>query len=336
MRFGEKRIEMSDYDLDELFSYVFNSQKYRVKLEKSIENNLWEYATVLVWKNIVLFMYEKLFQIKVLGNNLPEAFNGQLQNGNITVHNCFDFCCINDDSIYTNLHKIWNNVESNYKQMFKGLLDDRNSLSHVNRYEEEFNEQWFKTYFEKALRLVSYLQNLNNIQLSQKIYDFIEDNKTVQYFSEEDINYLLSQESYEDSRIINHILDFMNISDYPENLKDKLKHGVISTFLDSHSFAIALENGKRLVKLAAYYDAEELKEILTGVFEKQRIPNQITQSGEMENVFEELFDNTINLEGLKEDWKIFIDKLIESDEERYDKLKVKFLEIFGEEETAEE
>ena len=75
------------------------------------------------------------------------------------------------------------------------VLDERNRLSHVNRYEEEFNEQWFKTYFEKALKLLQYLQNLNNIQLSQKIYDFIEDNKTVQYFSEEDINYLLSQES---------------------------------------------------------------------------------------------------------------------------------------------
>ena len=336
MRFGEKRIEMSDYDLDELFSYVFNSQKYRVKLEKSIENNLWEYATVLVWKNIVLFMYEKLFQMKVLGLDLPEHIKNKFDNLNITCTSCYDFHHINDDKLGENLHRCWKNVESNYKSSFSNLLDERNRLSHVNRYEEEFNEQWFKTYFEKALKLLQYLQNLNNIQLSQKIYDFIEDNKTVQYFSEEDINYLLSQESYEDSRIINHILDFMNISDYPENLKDKLKHGVISTFLDSHSFAIALENGKRLVKLAAYYDAEELKEILTGVFEKQRIPNQITQSGEMENVFEELFDNTINLEGLKEDWKIFIDKLIESDEERYDKLKVKFLEIFGEEETAEE
>ncbi len=326
----------NNYDLDKLFSYVYNSEKYRTKLEISIENKLYEYSTVLVWKNIVLFIYEKLFQIKVLGNNLPDAFNGQLQNGNITVHTCFDFCCINDDSIYTNLHRIWNNVEGNYKQMFKGLLDDRNSLSHVNRYEEDFNEQWFKTYFEKALKFLQYLQNLNNIQLSHKIYEFIDTNKTIQYFSEEDINYLLSQESYEDSKIINHILEFMDILNYSENLKIQLKQDAINSFLDSHSFAIALENGKRLIKLAIYFDKVELKEILEGVFERQGSLNQITLSGEMEDVFEGLFDNTINIEGLKEDWKIFIDKLIKTDEERYNKIKVKFLEIFGEEEVVEE
>ena len=320
----------SDYDLDIFFSYVHHSQKYRTKLEKSIENGLWEYATVLVWKTIILFIYEKLFQIKVLGNSLPDDFNRQLQNGNITVHNCFDFCCIPDKNIYNKLHEIWQNVEANYKNMFQGLLDDRNSLSHVNRYEEDFNDQWFKTYFEKALRLLQYFQSLNNIQLSQKIYDFIEDDKTIQYFSEKDINYLLSEKPYDDSKIVKYLLDHIKILNYSDNLKNRLKSEVIETFLDSNSFDIALENGKRLIKLANYFDEEDLRKILVGIFERQRTYNQITNSGGMETVFEDLFDKTINIYGFEEDWKIFTDRLLEVDENRYKGIKEKFLEIYGE------
>ncbi len=326
----------NEYDLDKFFSYVFHSQKYRTKLERSIDNGLWEYATVLVWKNIILFIYEKLFQKNVLGMSLPDDFNNQLQRGNVSVNNCFDFCCIKDDNnIYTNLKNIWDNVEPNYKESFKGLLSERNSLSHVNRYEEDFNEQWFKTYFEKSLKLLEYLQGLNNVQLSHKIYAFIESSKTVQYFSEEDINYLLSQESYEDSKIINHILDFIDILNYPDTLKDKLKQEAMNSFLDSPSFASALENGKRLIKLISFYDEQEIREMLIGIFDRQGSPNQIVQSGEMEEVFETLFDETTNLEGLRDDWTNFIDKIIEMDEQRYGFLREKFLEIYGDSSETE-
>jgi len=326
---------LTDYQVDEFFSYVHNSKKYRTKLEVSINNGLWEYATVLVWKNTVLFIYEKLFQKKILGNALPDAFNNQLTNGNITVHNCFDFCCIPDDNIYTNLHRIWVNVESNYKQVFKGLLDKRNGLSHVNRYEEIFNEQWFKTYFEEALSLIKYLQGLNNIQLSASIYASITSGTSIQYISEQDINYLFSKDQFDDSVIINHLLDFVSILDYSDTLKSRIKEDAINSYLDSSSFATALTNGKRLLKLANYFNEIDVRRILTEIFTRQGTPNQIVGSGEMENVFLELFDKTVNIEGLESDWRTFVNQLIESDAEKYKEVKERLIEIYGEEETEE-
>jgi len=292
MKFGVMKVSESSFDFEELFSYVNNSKKYRTRLETSTINGLWEYATLLIWKNIILFIYEKLFQTKLVGNTLPDDFNRQLNNGNVTVHSCFDFCCITDDNIYTNLHKIWNNVESNYKQMFKALLDDRNSLSHVNRYEEDFSEQWFKTYFEKSLRFLRYIQDLNNTQLSKKIYDLIENNTSIHYFSEKDINYLLSQEDYNNTKIINHILDHIIVIDYSKDLINKIKEEIIDSYLRSKSYDSAYTNGIRMIKLKNSFSSEDIKKILTGIFIEQKDHNQIIFSNKMDEIFSELLENS--------------------------------------------
>lgn len=322
---------LTNYPLDEFFSYVHNSKKYRTKLEISINNGLWEYAAVLVWKNTVLFIYEKLFQKKILGNALPDDFNGQLTNGNITVHNCFDFCCISDKNIYTNLHQIWQNVEANYKNVFQGLLDKRNGLSHVNRYEEIFNEQWFKAYFEEALNLIKYFQGLNNIQLSQSIYTSITSGTSIQYISEKDINYLFSKDQFDDSIIINHLLDFVSISDYSDALKSKIKDDAIDNYLNSSSFTNALINGKKLIKLTDCFNETDIRKILLGIQNRQETPNQIIGSYEMEIVILNLFENTVNIEGLGHEWGAIIKKLIEHNEQKYRKVKERFLEVYGEE-----
>ena len=320
-----RAIETSYYDLDKLFSYVSHATRYREKLEKAINNGLWEYAAVLIWKNVILFIYEKLFQIKAVGNNLPDGFDSQLDSSKITVHSCFDFCCINDNKICDKLNEIWDNVEKNYKHLFKGLLDERNSLSHVNKYEEDFNELWLKRYFDRSISLLEYLQNLNNIQRSQKIYDLMESNKTVRYFSDEDIKYLLSQSAYENSKIIQHLLDFIEISNCSENLKNWLKNKAINAFLDSHSFSTAFENGKRIVNLAPCYNKKDVKTILSGVFERQKSSvNQIIFSGNIEYVFGCLFDKTINLEGLEEDWRRFLEEVSQYGDEYYSRLKERF------------
>jgi len=205
----------------------------------------------------------------------------------------------------------------------------------VNRYEEVFNEQWFNVYCEKSLLLLEYLQDLNNIQLSQKIYKFIEDDKPIQYFSEQDINYLLLQESVDNSKIINHLLDYFEILNYSDSLKARIKDEAINCYLDSTNFILALINGKRLMKLANDFTDEDVRVILEGIFERQGANNQITESGEMESVILDLFDKTINLEGIQDDWKIFIDKLIEVNQDKYDEIKEKFVEIYGEEDVEE-
>ena len=83
-----------------------------------------------------------------------------------------------------------------------------------------------------------------------------------------------------------------------------------------------------MVKLADYFVEDEVHDVLEGIFERQGSPNQITLSGEMEDVLEDLFDKTLNLEGLNSDWKEFINKLIEVDNEKYKRLQEKYIEIY--------
>lgn len=323
----------TDYQLDEFFSYVYNSKKYRTKLEISINNGLWEYATVLVWKSIVLFVYEKMFQKKLLGMALPEHVINTFRDRNVTCTSCYDFHHIKDEKIGENLHRIWQNVESNFMSSFNNLLDERNRLSHVNRYEEDYNERWFKTYFEKSLTLIKYLQGLNDIQLSQSIYTSITSKTSIQYISEQDVHYLFSKDQFDDSVIINHLLDFISILDYSDALKSRIKEDTINTYLDSSGFECALTNGKRLLKLANYFNEADVKRILTEVFTRQGTPNQIVGSGEMETVFLELFDKTVNIEGLVTDWRVFVARLIESDAEKYREVNERLLDIYGQEEA---
>lgn len=322
---------ISDYPLDEFFSYVHNSKKYRTKLEISINNGLWECATVLVWKTTILFVYEKMFQKKILGGELPDHIKNTFRDINVTCTSCYDFHHIKDEKIADNLNRIWQDVESNFKNSFTTLLGERNSLSHVNRYEDTFNEQWFRTYFEKALSLLKYFQGLNNIQLSQSIYTSISSGNPIQYISEQDINYLFSKDQFDDSAIINHLLDFISILDYSDTLKSRIKENAINSYLDSSSFANALTNGKRLLKLANFFNEADVRKILTKIFTRQGTPNQIVGSGEMETVFLELFDKTVNIEGLEADWRGFVNQLVESDAEKYREVKERLIEIYGEE-----
>ena len=157
----------------------------------------------------------------------------------------------------------------------------------------------------------------------------------IQYISEQDINYLFSKDEFDDSIIINHLLDFVSILDYSDSLKTKIKTEAISSYLDSLSFASALQNGKRLLKLAGYFTEADVREILSGIFTRQGTPNQIVRSGEMETVILDLFDKTVNIEDLEDDWRTFVNQLIESDAEKYSEVKERFIEIYGEQEVEE-
>ena len=319
----------TDFVLGELFSYVNNNQKYYSKLIKAIDNEQWEYAAVLTWKTIILFMYEKLFQIKRLGITLPEPIVRQLEHHNITVYSCFDFCCLDDESLHTNLSRIWTNVEGNYKSTFKHLLDERNGLSHVNRYEDDYDKQWFKTYFEKALKLLKYFQERHHNQFSSNIYTFIQSNQNLQYFSECDINSLLAISSFNKDIVLNYILDNEVEFEYSADIIERLKEYIITQFIRSSSFRSAEENGKRLLKITSPFISNmELVEILNGIFEQQGTPNQIISAGLMPEILAELFEKTLSLGNLEDVWKSFIRKIDASQIGRYSILKDKIEEAF--------
>jgi len=48
---------------DKLLSFLNNQGKYKNQFIKSIENSLFDFAVIVVWKIFILFVYEKIYQI---------------------------------------------------------------------------------------------------------------------------------------------------------------------------------------------------------------------------------------------------------------------------------
>jgi hypothetical protein len=308
------------FNLDELFSYVYHSDKYRLKLEKSITSELWEYSTVLVWKTIILFMYENLFQMKKSEKDLPKDLSGQLKVNNITCYSCFDFTCLKDDSLYTNLNKIYENVENFYKELFKSQLNKRNGLSHVNKYEEDFNKSWFETYFDESLKLLKYLQELHNQQIIKEMPEKIIGREFNEILSEKDVYYLLdisgvleSNPEIFKSKVIKVILEKKYHKRLSEDLRTQIKEAVIGSLSDSYCFESAETNCNLLLKLSDEFDKFDIKKIIEILIKDLEYTNsQIFGARGMQGIILELFELSRNIEETEKDWKSLLDSIKKS------------------------
>lgn len=323
-------IVAQEFDLDSLFKYANNVDKYYTKLEKSIQNELWEYGAVLVWKVVILFMYEKLYQIKECGQPLPASFTSRLNSENVTCASCFDFCCIEDENIHTQLNHIWSNVESSYKSMFKNLLNDRNGLSHVNSFEDEYSKESFKVYFQNAIRLLRHLQEKHNSQLGEIQYARILLKEERKYCSEEDLIFMLNNTRFDKQKVIDFVVDHYFMLNYSDETVELIKENMITSFLKSSSFSSAKEKGTKLLKLVNVFNSHDVNKILTGVFSEQDTNNQIILAEGMDAIFAELFEKTTCFDNLGDNWLKFIKNIEEKfSSVEYSVLKIKFEEVCG-------
>src|SRR3990167_6560096 len=164
------------------------SLNYKSSLDKAISNELWEFSVTVIWKFVILFFYEKLYQIFLLGQ-LHEDFQKALDVRRKDCHTCFSFNCLEDDYTFQKMDYIWRNVNANYKNIFRRLLDERNSLSHVNEYPH--SETQFKAYAENSLILIDYLQKLH-LQLNfEAICHYIQTNSNFLYLSSFELKEIL-------------------------------------------------------------------------------------------------------------------------------------------------
>ncbi len=85
------------------------------------------------------------------------------------------------------------------------------------------------------------------------------------------------------------------------------KDQAIQTFIDSHSFAGACENGQiYLLPHAQYFDGEDLRKVMQGSLENSRWGiNQILNAGGMDEVFINLFHETKKIPECTEIWSEF-------------------------------
>lgn len=318
--------------IENLFKYMNNYQKYSEKLKISIKNQLWEYSTVLIWKLIIVFIYEKLYQINYIGKDIPEDFKRQLDKENIKIRLYTDFCILKDDNINTQLNKIWKNVAKNYSNIFKSLLDERNGLSHVNEYEDKFTLNYFENHLDKALQLLDFLQDKHNNDYLDEIFKEISLNSNLKYLSEMDISYYLDNKDLDNEKVFEYVLNNILELNYSNLLNNKIKLHFISSFTNSSSFAETCSYFMILEKLIPHFSENDFSLLLKGIFENQGTYNQIIPTKKIEDLLILLFNFSTNFENLEEVWLEFLLKLNYfnvNSENKFEELNNIYEEFFG-------
>jgi len=308
-----KASTIDDFDIESLLNYIHHDLKYRDNLEKALDNELWDYATSIIWKIIVLFLYEKFSQISVI-KEMPVELTKKLQDKNCSPDRCFSYNYHEDNFVADNITKVWGNFDRNYQKRLVSLLTDRNSLSHVN--EIECTKTQFNAYLEKALEILDYIQDLHGEKL-EKLKIFATANSfDIPYLSAQDVSRIFAKVQSEGHKILDKetllfLIKNITNKNIPDDILQKIKESGIYIFWTSRSYDGAKENGdKIIIPLSKYFDKFEIKEILEKVFENGY--NQILPAGGIEDVFMELLNTSVNIdESVVEYWLQFKDKLVE-------------------------
>lgn len=279
------------------------SLSYKYSLDKAISNELWEFGVTVIWKFVVLFFYEKLYQVFLLGQ-LHQDFKNALEGRKRDCHNCFSFNCLEDDYLFQKMDCIWRNLDGNYKNIFRKLLDERNSLSHVNEY--PYSEVKFMAYAEDSLNLLNYLQKLH-LQLNlERTHQYIHVNGNFLYLSaleiEESIKKWVS-----DTELLIYLTSLIPLGQIHDNWIGKIKDVAIEQFNTASSFEGARIKGLKLVKpLVPYFEKKDFLKIIVGLIKGDN--RQVLFAGGIEEVFTTMYVECVNnFPELEEEWVKFLE-----------------------------
>jgi hypothetical protein len=295
------------------------SLNYKYSLDKAISNELWEFGVTVIWKFVVLFFYEKLYQLFLLGL-LHQDFINALEGKKRDCHNCFSFNCFEDDYIFQKMDFIWRNVDGNYKNIFRRLLDERNSLSHVNEY--PYSEVKFLAYSEDVLNLLGYLQKLH-LQLNlDKTHQFIHDNGDFSYLSALELEELLKKWST-DTELLIYLTSLIPLGQIQDDWIEKIKDIAIEQFITAGSFAGARIKGLKLIKpLVPYFEKTDFSKIIGTLIKDDN--RQVLHTGGIEEVFTTMYVECVNnFPDLEEEWVRFLEGVEEAQAtDYYKELKI--------------
>ena len=307
---NDQRFEYYD-QVEEILSNISISdlsEYYKSALNTSIKHELWEYCVTIIWKMVILFFYEKLFQINYL-QLLNTDIQNNLDSKNRDCISPLSFNCLKDKTLCDKMPYIWRNLDVNYQNSCRSLLDERNSLSHVNEY--PYSEIKFKAYLEKSVELLDYLQNLH-LSYSSKTVEVIRSTKQFPNLSSNEINNILDS-LVNDIDLIAYFSTLTSQGKLNDQQIDITKEKAIKVFVASSSFDSAYENGMQLIMpIASQFNKDDYSLILEKVFteQKKNKVNQILPAGRIEEIFEKLYTESINTyPNIKEAWEKFIRKV---------------------------
>ncbi len=284
------------------------SLNYKYSLDKAISNELWEFGVTVIWKFVVLFFYEKLFQLHLL-DQLHQNFINELDKHRQDCHNCFSFNCMRDDDLFKNMNLIWRNVDGNFRNLFKRLLFERNSLSHVNEYPHSENKFW--VYGEDALNLLNYLQSLH-LQLNlEKTHEHIHAHGDFSYLSALEIEQLLNK-WVSDTELLIYLTSLIPLGQIQDDWIKKIKDVAIEQFTTAGSFAGARIKGLKLIKpLVPYFEKTDFSKIIGTLIKVDN--RQVLLAGGIEEVFTAMYVECVNnFPDLEEEWLRFLEGVEEA------------------------
>lgn len=324
--------------IDQLCSFVCNGKTYQYeqKLYKATKNELYDAAIIYAWNIFMLFVYEKVWQIReiekldeatkfqtdkhflVLAKNKPDDYF----DGNLFSLNKLSENKQGEDAVIGRLKEVYFGVDQQIFRETQQVLQKRNTAAHINSIDIEAEDLQYT--LRELIKIIKAIQDDHKRHL-QAIFDNLEKNKRW-YLSNEDMRHIDDMFSSNDIDRLQymHIAKLVSQQEFAQDTVNNIKQNAINYFLQSNNWNTAYENASLLIKpLINHLDKDDIKKILVEVFDKRGHEyNQILQAGKIEDIFWELYQlSSNNFPILEKEWKAFTKKLREENyDEAFEKL----------------
>lgn len=286
----KKKIKEKFYQLTK---YICHKEKYESQFLRAVDNELFDFAVILIWKTFMLFLYEKIYQIsRLIGNKVfLQKWQGRFNNKkpkNYKKENLYWPNEENDDIILSFLGTLYF-IDSNFITRLRNRKRERDIASHVS--ELEFKEIQIEPYLSDLLEVVEKIQQCH-------IKEYFKDIEEVDKFLEIDTS---------------------------QKDKEKFLYRLIENLRNASSFNSAQKYENDILKLKNSLAVDHIEKILDGVFENPQPYgiNQILEADATSYFLKDIFE-------LKkvpiEKWKKFYQTLKEQEFRRTTKA---MLDIYG-------
>lgn len=311
--------------IDRLCSFVCNGKtyEYEQKLKKASENELYDAAIIYAWNIFMLFVYEKIYQIreveKIAGTpyktdtiflSLTKNKPNDFFDGNLFTLNKLHEYGQGEDAIIGKLKEVYKGVDQQVFKETQQILQKRNTAAHVNSI--DLRESHLDYILQELIKTSEAIQN-DHKKIIKNVFQNLEQ-RDIWHISEQDlteINTLFASERCDKSKYV-YIVKLMSKQEFPTHCIQEIKENAIQYFLNSGSWDSAVANGSDiLMPLVKHLDEDDVKTLLVEVFDKRgNTYNQILDAGGMDSVFLKLFDESINtFPKLMDSWLEFIAQL---------------------------
>ena len=264
---------------EELLQFVVNQEKYKEQFLKSITNGLFDFSIILIWKTLILFDYEKMYEVayQIGESTFLDKWKNKFGRTprNYKKQNTYwpNEEKEGDNKVIQFLGVIYR-IDSNFIKQLHSLKPKRDTAAHVS--DLCFNEEDVDNYLFEILRVVKELQKCyTNDYLKTFIIDDFEKLRKME----------LSKQDLQDLICI-----------------------LINNLVNASTFKTAKEYKKRILHLEFYLTGAQIIRILDEVFNNPCGINQVLESTGISNFFKQLY----NLGKVGKDyWKNFAIKILE-------------------------